>query len=148
MLRRMARLKWLMEATLALGIARLFVKFVPIRKWRDAVHEGLDARNSEDAAALNERQAALVRTTRFWIRRARRGAPFEAVCLPQALAARWILKRRGVPSQLYFGAKRDEESKLSLHAWLIAGGEYVTGEEEEWTYKTFERASAAIDRQG
>ena len=146
MLRRLARLKWLIEATVALGVARLFVKFVPLRKWRNTVQESLDTEAMPRATELTEHQASLAQTTRFWIRRARRKAPFEAVCLPQALAARWMLKRRGVPTELYFGAKRDDQSKLNLHAWLIAGGEYVTGEEEDWAYQTFRRAGATAKR--
>jgi hypothetical protein len=33
-----------------------------------------------------------------------RHVPFRAVCLPQALAARMMLKRRRVPSVIHFGA--------------------------------------------
>jgi Transglutaminase-like superfamily len=54
-------------------------------------------------------------------------APFRAVCLPQALAARAMLSRRGVRSVLYFGAARGEEPPFDAHAWLDAAGVEVTG---------------------
>src|ERR1700728_1626876 len=42
--------------------------------------------------------------------------PFKAVCLPQAMAARVMLKRRGVASVMHFGAARGRD-KLDAHAW-------------------------------
>jgi hypothetical protein len=49
------------------------------------------------------------------------------VCLPQAMAARVMLKRRGVSSVMHFGAARGEDKPLDAHAWLDAAGVEVTG---------------------
>ena len=59
--------------------------------------------------------------------RAARHVPFKAVCLPQAMAARVMLKRRGVASVMHFGAARGQEKPLDAHAWLDAAGVEVTG---------------------
>jgi hypothetical protein len=52
----------------------------------------------------------------------------SAVCLPQALAGHWMLYRRGIPSAVCFGARRDSAAGLQAHAWLRAGGRAVLGE--------------------
>jgi hypothetical protein len=42
------------------------------------------------------------------------------------MAARVMLKRRGVASVLHFGATRGEAKPLDAHAWLGAAGVEVT----------------------
>jgi hypothetical protein len=66
------------------------------------------------------------------VTRAARHVPFNAVCLPQAMAARIMLKRRGVDSVLHFGArigqdKIGRDKPIDAHAWLDAAGVEVTG---------------------
>ncbi len=52
--------------------------------------------------------------------RAARHVPFKAVCLPQAMAARIMLRRRDVPSVLHFGAAKGRNKQIDAHAWLDA----------------------------
>lgn len=61
------------------------------------------------------------------VNRAARNAPFTAVCLPQAMAARIMLTRRGIPSVLHFGAAKGRRKAVDAHAWLDAGGVEVSG---------------------
>ena len=61
------------------------------------------------------------------VTRAARHVPFNAVCLPQAMTARIMLKRRGVGSVLHFGAAKGDQKPLDAHAWLDAAGVEVTG---------------------
>jgi hypothetical protein len=61
------------------------------------------------------------------VTRSARYVPFKAVCLPQAMAARVMLKRRGVASVLHFGAARGQAKPFDAHAWLDADGVEVTG---------------------
>jgi hypothetical protein len=49
--------------------------------------------------------------------------------LPQAIAAKFMLARRGCTSTLHFGVARDERAALIAHAWLEAGGFIVVGED-------------------
>lgn len=55
--------------------------------------------------------------------------PFRAVCLQQGIAAKMMLRRRGVESALHFGVARGTSpaKPLEAHAWLDAGGAKVTG---------------------
>lgn len=58
---------------------------------------------------------------------ASRHVPWQAACLPQALAAKLMLALRGHGSALHLGAKLDEGGALAAHAWLTCGGDIVTG---------------------
>lgn len=48
--------------------------------------------------------------------------PFKAICLPQAIAAKLMLERRGVASSLHLGAALHTRSgkAFEAHAWLDA----------------------------
>jgi len=61
-----------------------------------------------------------------------RHLPWRFVCLPQAIAAQRMLRRRGVASTLYLGVAPDREKPdaIAAHAWLRAGDKIVTGERE------------------
>lgn len=61
------------------------------------------------------------------VTRAARHVPFGAVCLPQAMAAKAMLARRGIASTMHFGTMRGDALSLSAHAWLDAAGVEVTG---------------------
>ena len=54
--------------------------------------------------------------------------PWRIVCLPQALAARSMLSRRGIANTLLVGVKRDDpEGTTDLHAWLSIGDHVIIG---------------------
>jgi hypothetical protein len=53
--------------------------------------------------------------------------PWEAACLPQAMVAKFMLKRRGYASTLHLGVARDRAGALIAHAWLDGGGMTVVG---------------------
>ena len=61
------------------------------------------------------------------VTRSARWVPFRAVCLPQAMAAQFMLRRRGVTSIMRFGAGKGTDKPLDAHAWLDAAGVEVTG---------------------
>lgn len=42
-------------------------------------------------------------------------------CLARSLALQWMLRRRGIASQLRVGVRRDG-SRVSAHAWIECGG--------------------------
>jgi hypothetical protein len=147
----MARLKWirglprrfvrigharrmlLMEAALWLALARIALVAVPFR--HIARRTGAFARPNDPAvknvlgAAPNRAEQALAQEIGWAVTRAARYLPFKAVCLPQALAARRMLQRRGVASVLHFGAniRNDPEQRFDAHAWLDTAGVEVTG---------------------
>jgi hypothetical protein len=114
---------WLLAARLAL----IFIPFPTLARRIGAFVPPCDPRalQARERAAPRETQAA--EEIGWAVTRAARHVPFKAVCLPQAMAARVMLKRRGVASVMHFGAAKGETKPLDAHAWLDAAGVEVTG---------------------
>ena len=113
-----------LEALSALAAAQVLVRMVPPRKWRERFGP---SRPPAVSATIGKDQLEPARRVRLAIARAARNLPTDPNCLPQALAARRMLERRGVESSLFIGAERDEQGKAHFHAWLKVGPEWVTG---------------------
>jgi hypothetical protein len=120
----------LVEAVACLLGARLALIFIPFP--RLARHLGTfvpptDPRAAQAQTVVTPDQIHLAKEIGWAVTRSARYLPFKAVCLPQAMAARIMLKRRGVQSVMHFGAAKGTEKPLDAHAWLDAAGVEVTG---------------------
>ena len=110
------------EAVVLLALARCLVAYVPLRLWRGRI-----------ATASQERLPvpALAWRVAWIVGKVAAAVPFAAVCLPQAMAAQWMLRRRGVASQLTIGTRAEGGSqgpgRRAYHAWLQVGGQCVIG---------------------
>lgn len=139
------------EAALTLLLAWLLVRLVPARYWLrfldtaagpaddgtggrgvsgrpDAVRE--NARPMPREAPRRETSGPHVpRQVGRLMGKVVRHLPIRVRCLPQAMAAQWMLRRRGVRGKLMFGVRRGEAAKrpLEFHAWLTVDGECVVG---------------------
>ncbi|HEX2087349.1 MAG TPA: lasso peptide biosynthesis B2 protein [Solirubrobacteraceae bacterium] len=128
--RRLAQLPWadralLAEAAVLLALARLAVVLVPFRVIarrlgpRMAETPRVDAVEPERLRRLTWAIAAVARRT-----------PWRSQCLEQALAAKAMLRRRGIASTLYLGVARGAAGAprpFDAHAWLRSGTVHVTG---------------------
>ena len=123
------------EALLSLALARALVARVPLRRWRHRL-DLAPAPAEQDAPVSAEALNTARRLGRI-VRKVALRAPFRAACLPQAIAAQWMLRRRGIPSRLVFGTRRNAGSALEFHAWLRAGGEILLGGEERASWRCF-----------
>jgi hypothetical protein len=121
----------LSEAAICLALARLVLRFVPFERIgrRLGVFVSPQEARAGAAAPSDPPRAALLAARVGWaVRAAARHVPFAAVCLPQAIAARMMLQRRGVASVLHFGVAKGMTGKpFDAHAWLDAAGVEVTG---------------------
>jgi hypothetical protein len=106
------------EAVLMLAAARAALRLLPFRWFQPWLTLDRAADGSDAALVFRVGRAVNI---------ASRNLPFNAVCLPQAMAAKVMLARRGAGSSLVIGAARDADGQLLLHAWLEAGGTIVTG---------------------
>lgn len=106
------------EAILALALARLIVLTVPFRLMAPWLSRAPQTDACDEALLLRVRKAV---TT------AARNVPWNAVCLPQAIAAKAMLTRRGCGSSFHLGAGFNAQGQLIAHAWLVAGGTIVVG---------------------
>lgn len=114
---------WLLVARLALALA----PFPLIARRLGAFVAPADPRVAAVSAPTTPDQALIAREVSWAVTRAAAHAPFRAVCLPQAMAGRIMLKRRGVASAMHFGAAKGQDRPLNAHAWLDAAGVKVTG---------------------
>ncbi|HEX8648312.1 MAG TPA: lasso peptide biosynthesis B2 protein [Thermoleophilaceae bacterium] len=106
------------EALAYLALARVAVIALPFRM----IAPRLGVRHAETAAIAPPGPASLG-VARAMAAAARR-APWRTECLEQAIAAKAMLRRRGIASTLYLGMGRDP---VAAHAWLRVGDLNVTG---------------------
>lgn len=116
-----------LEAISLLLYAKFQISRTPPGRWRSRFTAAAAAENpSQDIATIRRVRLAILRALSLTA-----GAPN---CLPQAIAARWMLERRGIPASLFIGTQRDEDGKPRIHAWLKVGDEWVTGLCDEAQY--------------
>ena len=117
------------EAVMWLALARLALVVLPFQTL--ARNIGTFTPPGQGRAAGRPAPEAIVLAGEIgWaVTRAARYLPLGAVCLPQAMAARLMLKRRGIASVLHFGAIGGGSvyQAINAHAWLDAAGVEVTG---------------------
>lgn len=107
------------EARLMLLLARLAVHFIPptrIFAWVDRPPRRLRRFASDEA---------------HWVSWAveHEGTRMNALCLPRALAAQAMLRRRGIASRLCLGVAR-HSGELAAHAWVEVGQDKMVGGSE------------------
>jgi hypothetical protein len=117
---RVRRLPLVLEAFCFLTVARLAIALLPFSWITKTLAAPPEPR--PDGALRTIKDVCNAVTTAV-----RKLAP-SAVCLPQALAGHWMLYRRGVPSAVCFGVRRDSIAAFEAHAWLGAGDRAVLGE--------------------
>jgi len=128
----------IVEAMILLAVARGLIRFVPFRIWNKRL--GALGGNTPEQQDMEIDEAALAKAWSIGqcVRRSAAHAPFQAVCLPQAMAGRWMLNRRGIPNQLFIGARPSADMKIvDLHAWLCVNDICVTGQHERSEFKPF-----------
>jgi hypothetical protein len=114
---------WLLVARIAL----LVVPFQRLARGLGAFVPPADPRVASVAAPTTPDEAEIAKLVSWAVTRGAAHVPFRAVCLPQAMAARIMLKRRGIASAMHFGAAKGTDKPLDAHAWLDAAGVKVTG---------------------
>jgi hypothetical protein len=98
-------------------ISGLILKLVPFRKIPRLFEMPSHFRSSESD---HESQISLLKSSeiRHAITISGGLSPWKNKCLVQSLAARWMLNRRGISSQLSLGVALGPEKKMIAHAWL------------------------------
>lgn len=115
MSRALHRLR-VLEAATALTLASAMLRLLPFRmvvRLIGTVESGRPA----GATATNPIAVAVGRA----VQAAARRLPWKPVCLPQALAASLMMRRRAIPSHLCLGVHR-KDGAIAAHAWLVADG--------------------------
>ena len=126
----------LLESVILLAAARLLVLAVPFRLYARAM--GCDGETPDGPAP------DMVHRVRRAIEAVSSRVPWRSKCLEQALAAKAMLRGRGISSTLYLAVARDVA--LEAHAWLRSGDVCVTGQAAFERYTVIARF--ADDRAG
>jgi hypothetical protein len=129
-----ARRRLLLGAAAAVAGARLAL-CCPVRRWRRALLV------AGRAAPRGSGPDTPIETIAWAVTAAARYVP-HATCLPQALAARWVLARFGHASRVRFGIRKSEGGPLVAHAWLECEGRSLL--EGDLAYQALEPVDARM----
>jgi transglutaminase-like putative cysteine protease len=112
---------YLREAAVMLVLARLAVRLVPparIFAWANRPPRRIHRFAVDEVGWIT------------WAVETLGASPWmNADCLPRALAAHAMLRRRGIASRLCLGVAR-EEGELATHAWVEVGKDKIVGATE------------------
>jgi hypothetical protein len=109
---------YLREAAVMLVLARLVVRFVPparVFAWANRAPRRIHRFARDEVSWVSWAVENLA--ARPWM---------NALCLPRALAAHAMLRRRGIASRLCLGVAR-EGGALAAHAWVEIGNDKIVG---------------------
>jgi hypothetical protein len=67
------------------------------------------------------------------------------MCFEQGLAAQFMLRRRGIPSVIYYGVAPDDQRGLSAHVWVSDGDIDVVGGEVASRYAVLATFPPQVD---
>jgi hypothetical protein len=112
---------YLREAAVMLVLARLAVRFVPparVFAWANQPPRRIHRFAVDEIDWISWAVENL--GARSWM---------NALCLPRALAAHAMLRRRGIASRLCLGVAR-EGGDLAAHAWVEVGKDKIVGGDE------------------
>ena len=136
-MKRLLRLGWakrglLVEATFLLLASRARIAWAELRRRKPDFGRLALAAPEQPAPEWD----LPVRAVAWAVAAASRHVPWDATCLSQAMAAKAMLKRRGIDSTLYLGVCTDPERGALAHAWLRVGSTIVTGGSDRARFTT------------
>ncbi|MEP6475173.1 MAG: lasso peptide biosynthesis B2 protein [Gemmatimonadota bacterium] len=117
-----------LEAVIALVLARLSLRLHGTSRLLGAPME--PAAVELETGGLDLRRLALLRQVAAVVESMARVLPGRFDCLPQALAARQLLGRRGISSILHLGVSPTPSRAFHAHAWLEVDRHPIVGAEE------------------
>jgi hypothetical protein len=115
--------RWrLTEAAWWLGVMRLAIVFIPLRR----IVRAFGVAPGGSASAPSGAELAEADHVGTAVRTCASHTPWQSACLAQALAAMAMLRRRRISSLLCLGvAERD--GAIRAHAWVCCGDVVLTG---------------------
>lgn len=123
-----ARRRLVLEAVVELALARLLT-LMPARVYTRALGR-VAAAGEESPAGCPPVAGEIGRM----VERVAAAIPLRARCLEQAIAARRMLRRRGLPATVCLGVNREASARAdprageAAHAWVSVGREVVAGD--------------------
>jgi hypothetical protein len=133
------------DAAVGLAVTWAGLRLLGFRRWKDLV-----IRRSEEPATLGS-EASEPKIPAIRIRQLEgataRNLFFATNCLEQSLVLWSLLRRRGFPADLKFGARK-EAGRFEAHAWVELNGCALDSESDEHReFIPFEGAIASVETQ-
>lgn len=110
------------ETLIAVTVASLAIRLLPFRIVVALAQLPLSA----PSPTPESRRASRARI-RWSVSACARRLPWHPMCFPQGLAAQWLLRRRGIPSILHYGAAPDPVKGVIAHVWVCDDDIAVVG---------------------
>jgi hypothetical protein len=126
--------KWLLaEALVALAMARMAMTFLPFRR----IAAWLGTPGAQTPTTVTADECSKAKAVGWAVENVGCRVPWDGRCLAQALAATWMLRRRGLEGTVSFGVSEGESAEFDAHAWLRIGSNIVTGGSGHQRFKAF-----------
>ena len=119
-----------LRAFLLSAIVKFTLVFLPFRKvmnWQGKINmESPDRRDDASIEFRKSLQSAMNLCDKytFW----------KTECYTQALTAKIILNKKGIPGTVYIGFTKNEKGEYKGHAWLRSYDRVITGDSEKNMY--------------
>jgi hypothetical protein len=146
--RKFQRLTWLergvfFQALFLLPIAALALRLMGLRRTQ-AVLMRLTRTSKllveSEESTRHQQTLAIARM----VRAAASHGPYRANCLKQSLVLWWLLRLRGIGSELRVGVRR-MSSGIEAHAWVVCGNRLLNEREDVYTeFAPFDRAVFSV----
>jgi hypothetical protein len=135
----------LLEAISFLALSAIAIAILPFSRIGRLASPSIGSRtlNHQERLAERSRVRWAVIACAHWI-------PWRALCFQQGLAVQLMLRRRGIPSVLYYGVAPDDRRGLSAHVWVCDGDVNIVGGEIATRYAvlaTFPPQSRTLESQ-
>lgn len=110
----------LAEAAVTLAAVKVMLLAVPFDRWRHLLENPPENVAPQTPTAVSKEVARAVSLLS-------RYSAGSLTCLPQALAVRSMMRRRGLHCQLRVGVARARDAGIRAHAWVVYDGEVIIG---------------------
>lgn len=116
---------WFLSAVVKFTL--VFLSFRKVLNWQGKIN--MESPDRRDDASLEFRKCLqsamrLCDKYTFW----------KTECYTQALTAKILLNKKGIPGTVYIGFNKTEKGEYKGHAWLRSYDRVITGETEENSY--------------
>jgi hypothetical protein len=111
------------EAVLTSAYVKITLLIFPFKK----VASWLGTVQNQAEEVTGTTHYPLIKNMQFALKLCDRYTPWPTECYTRSLTAKIMLKRRSLPSTLYFGFMKDANNRLKGHSWLKSSGIVVTG---------------------
>jgi len=122
-----------LEAAAALGTTWAGLRALGFKRWNATIEHFTFGKSSDadqgNASRLNPSDIDLASHTAMGLDLAARHLFFRTNCLERSLTLQWLLRRRGIATDLRIGARKESEH-FEAHAWIELEGVVLNDPDE------------------